>query len=124
MVPPVRRAPKLNAFLESEGYGSVPCDVAREGYQGEVAYHFVPDANGVPVINSGLVESSQQEIDEVVSIIRKRAAGFTIVPASYVLTVAAVACFHPSFLIKTDVESMLMAKVTACFGIACLDWIV
>ena len=30
---PVRRAPKLNAFLESEGYGSVPCDVAREGYQ-------------------------------------------------------------------------------------------
>ena len=42
---PVRRAPKLNAFLESEGYGSVPFDVAREGAQGEVAYHFVADAN-------------------------------------------------------------------------------
>lgn len=27
---PVRRAPKLNAFLESEGYGSVPFDVARK----------------------------------------------------------------------------------------------
>ena len=84
---PVRRAPKLNAFLESEGYGSVPFDVAREGAQGEVAYHFVADANGVPVITSGLVESSQQEIDEVVRLIAKRAAGFTIVPASYMLTV-------------------------------------
>ena len=45
------------------------------------------DANGVPVITSGLVESSQQEIDEVVRLITKRAAGFTIVPASYMLTV-------------------------------------
>ena len=63
---PVRRAPKLNAFLESEGYGSVPFDVAKEGAQGEIAYHFVADANGVPVITSGLVESSQQEIDEVI----------------------------------------------------------
>lgn len=59
----------------------------QEGAQGEVAYHFVADANGVPVITSGLVESSQQEIDEVVRLITKRAAGFTIVPASYMLTV-------------------------------------
>ena len=87
---PVRRAPKLNAFLESEGYGSVPFDVAREGAQGEIAYHFVADANGVPVITSGLVESSQQEIDEVVRLITKRAAGFTIVPASYMLTVVSL----------------------------------
>ena len=65
----------------------MPCDVARERAQGEVAYHFVADANGVPVITSGLVESSQQEIDEVVRLITKRAAGFTIVPASYMLTV-------------------------------------
>lgn len=84
---PIRRAPKLNAFLESEGYGSVPFDVVREGAQGKIAYHFVADANGVPVITSGLVESSQQEIDEVISLITKRAAGFTIVPASYMLTV-------------------------------------
>lgn len=110
---PVRRAPKLNAFLESEGYGSVPCDVAREGYQGEVAYHFVPDANGVPVINSGLVESSQQEIDEVVSIIRKRAAGFTIVPASYVLTV--VALTH-TFRIRLGAELKSLANKDKAMG--------
>ena len=110
---PVHRAPKLNAFLESEGYGSVPCDVAREGYQGEVAYHFVPDANGVPVINSGLVESSQQEIDEVVSIIRKRAAGFTIVPASYVLTV--VALTH-TFRIRLGAELKSLANKDKAMG--------
>ena len=110
---PVRRAPKLNAFLQSEGYGSVPCDVAREGYQGEVAYHFVPDANGVPVINSGLVESSQQEIDEVVSIIRKRAAGFTIVPASYVLTV--VALTH-TFRIRLGAELKSLANKDKAMG--------
>ena len=65
----------------------MPFDAAREGAQGEVADHFVADANGGPVITSGLVESSQQEIDEVVRLIAKRAAGFTIVPASYMLTV-------------------------------------
>lgn len=52
-----------------------------------MTYHFVPDASGVPVINSGLVESSQQEIDAVVRLLAERAATFTIVPASYLLTV-------------------------------------
>ena len=36
---------------------------------------------------SGLVESSQQEIDKIIDIINRRAASFTVVPASYVLTV-------------------------------------
>ena len=110
---PVRRAPKLNAFLESEGYGSVTCDVAREGSQGEVLYHFVLDANGVPVINSGLVESSQQEIDEVVRIIGQRAAGFTIVPASYVLTV--VALTH-TFRMRLGAELKSLANKDKAMG--------
>ena len=110
---PVRRAPRLNAFLESEGYGSVTCDVAREGSQGEVLYHFVPDANGVPVINSGLVESSQQEIDEVVRIISQRAAGFIIVPASYVLTV--VALTH-TFRIRLGAELKSLANKDKAMG--------
>lgn len=110
---PVRRAPKLNAFLESEGYGGVTCDVAREGSQGEVVYHFVPDANGVPVINSGLVESSQQEIDEVVKIISKRAAGFTIVPSSYVLTV--VSLTH-TFRMRLGAELKSLANKDKAMG--------
>lgn len=83
---PSCRAPRLTAFLESQGYGPVRYDVAAESGMGQVSYHHV-EANGVPVISSGLVESSQQEVDKVVDIITRRAAEFTVVPASYILTV-------------------------------------
>lgn len=82
-----RRALKLNAFLESQGYGVMRYDAACQGAQGEVRFHLVKDASGVPVMASGLVESSQQEIDEVVRLITERASTFTIVPAGYILTV-------------------------------------
>lgn len=84
---PTRRDPRLAAFLESEGYGPVRYDVATDPASGKVRFHPVEDANGVPVMLSGLVESSQQEIDEVVHLITQRASGFTVVPSSYVLTV-------------------------------------
>ena len=111
---PVRRAPKLGAFLESEGYGSLSLDVAREGSQGEVAYHYIEEANGVPVMTSGLVESSQQEIDEVVRIITQRAASFTIVPASYTLTV--VALTH-TFRTRLGAELKAMATKNKAMGL-------
>ena len=84
---PTRRDPRLAAFLESEGYGSVRYDVATEPASGKVRFHSVEDANGVPVMLSGLVESSQQEIDKVVHLITQRASSFTVVPSNYVLTV-------------------------------------
>lgn len=83
---PSRRSPRLTAFLESEGYGQLSYDVARSGDQGHVRFHRI-EANGVPVMASGLVESSQQEIDEIVRLITERASEFTIVPAGYTLTV-------------------------------------
>ncbi len=83
---PVRRAPRLAAFLESQGYGEVCYDVTTEPSQGRVAFHKV-EANGTPVMATGLVESSQQEIDEVVRIITERAASFNVVPVGYTLTV-------------------------------------
>ncbi|MBT1173709.1 helicase [Bifidobacterium sp. MA2] len=83
---PVRRAPRLTAFLETEGYGAVRYDVTTEGSVGRVAYHKI-EASGTPVFASGLVESSQTEIDEVVRLITERASSFTIVPAGYMLTV-------------------------------------
>jgi hypothetical protein len=83
---PSRRAPRLAAFLESEGYGPVRYDVATEPASGEVRFHRV-EANGVPVMASGLVESSQPEIDKVIHLITQRASGFAVVPASYVLSV-------------------------------------
>ena len=45
------------------------------------------EATGVPVMSSGLIECSQKEIDEVVSLIKQRAQTFTVVPSSYVLAV-------------------------------------
>lgn len=83
---PVRRALRLSAFLEAQGYGSVPRDVVTHAVQGGVRFHRV-EANGVPLLATGLIESSQQEIDEVIRIITQRASTFTIVPAEYTLTV-------------------------------------
>lgn len=83
---PVHRAPRLSGFLESQGYGDVRYDVSTQDAQGMVRLHRV-EANGVPVLSTGLVESSKQEIDEVVRIITSRAASFTIVPSDYLLTV-------------------------------------
>lgn len=83
---PVRRSPQLAALLERQGYGPAPCDPTSEAMQGHVAFHKI-EAVGVPVMSSGLVESSQQEIDEVIRLITQRASSFTIVPAGYVLGV-------------------------------------
>ena len=86
---PSRRSPQLTALLEREGYGTLSYDATRGDQRGRVRFHRV-EANGVPVLSSGLVESSQQEIDEVVRLITERASDFTIVPAGYTLTVVAL----------------------------------
>lgn len=84
---PTRRDPRVDAFLEKEGYGEVGFGIIREGMQGRVQYHHV-EASAVPsMTSSGLVESSQQEIDAIVRLITERANSFTIVPSAYVLTV-------------------------------------
>ncbi len=83
---PVCSSPTLAKFLESQGYGSVSYDVPSETAAGHVAYHYL-NANGTPVFSTGLVESSTQEIEEVIRLITERASSFTIVPADYVLTV-------------------------------------
>ena len=102
---PVSRAPRLNAFLESEGYGAIRYDVSTDIARGRVAYHKV-EATGTPVFATGLVESSQQEIDEVVALITQRARSFTIVPASYLLTVV---CLTEVFRVRLGAELKLLA---------------
>ena len=81
-----RRSLRLARFLEEHGYGKLRHDVPVERLQGKVRLHQV-DATGVPVLSSGLIESSQREIDEVVDLIRQRAKTFTVVPSSYMLVV-------------------------------------
>ena len=81
-----RRSLRLAQFLEEHGYGKLRHDIPVERLQGKVRLHQI-EATGVPVLSSGLIESSQREIDEVVDLIRQRAKTFTVVPSSYVLVV-------------------------------------
>ena len=81
-----RRSTYLADFLENHGYGLLRHDVPVEKMQGKVKLHQVESA-GVPVMATGLIESSQREIDEVVSLIKQRAKTFSVVPSSYVLAV-------------------------------------
>ncbi|RFT30620.1 helicase, partial [Gardnerella vaginalis] len=81
-----RRSLRLANFLENHGYGSLRHDVPVDRMQGKVKLHQV-EASGVPVMSTGLIESSQREIDEVVSLIKQRATTFTVVPSIYVLAV-------------------------------------
>ena len=83
---PVCRDPRVARFLEANGYGPVRHDAASETARGEVRFHRV-EANGVATMGTGLVESSQQEVEEVVRLITERASRFTIVPAQYMLVV-------------------------------------
>ena len=76
-----RRSLRLANFLENHGYGSLRHDVPVDRMQGKVKLHQV-EASGVPVMSTGLIESSQREIDEVVSLIKQRATTFTVVPSS------------------------------------------
>lgn len=89
--------PELITFLREHGYGALENDVATESVQGRVRLHRL-QATGVPVLSTGLVESSQQEIDEVVNLIKQRAAGFTVVPVDYTLVVIALTAVFRSRL--------------------------
>lgn len=109
---PVRRSLSLAAFLESEGYGEVHYDACTEAVRGHVAYHSL-DAVGTPVLNTGLVESSQQEIAEVVRLITERAASFAVVPTTYMLTVVTLT---DSFRVRLGAELKALASKDKAMG--------
>ena len=81
-----RRSLRRANFLENDGYGSLRHDYPVDRIQCKFKINKV-EASGVPVMSTGLIESSQREIDEVVSLIKQRATTFTVVPSSYVLAV-------------------------------------
>ncbi|EFA22825.1 hypothetical protein [Bifidobacterium gallicum] len=109
---PTRRDPRVNTFLEREGYGEVNRDAVRETVQGTTRYHRV-DGTGVPLIASGLVESSQPEIDKVIEIIKDRAKLFTFVPSSYLLTVVTLT---PTFRVRLGAELKALAARDEAMG--------
>lgn len=90
---PDRRDPRLVHFLETHGYGKIPMTIEAADSHNGVAYTRV-HASSVPSVATGLVESSKEEIDAVVSLVIQRATGFTIVPASYSLTIVTLSPVH------------------------------
>ena len=109
---PTRRDPRVNRFLEEQGYGKVNTDVVREPMQGHIRFHKI-EAAGVPLMASGLVESSQQEIAEVVRLITQRAQTFTLVPPSYLLTVV---CLTSTFRTRLGAELRSLAAKSEAMG--------
>lgn len=109
---PVRRPAQLAKFLEVHGYGALREDPVVEESRGAVALHRI-EANGVPVIATGLVESSQQEVDEVVATITRRSSAFTIVPTDYVL---AVVSLTESFRTRLGAELKALAARSESVG--------
>jgi hypothetical protein len=103
---PSRRDPRLCSFLDEHGYGAIRRDVATETEQGCVRYHRVK-GGGVPVLSTGLVESSQQEINEVVDTVKQRAASFTVVPTDYML---AIVTLTPVFRSRLGAEFKSLAS--------------
>ncbi|PLS32023.1 helicase [Bifidobacterium margollesii] len=91
---PDRRDPRLAQFLERNGYGKVPLALNVSNVKDGVTYTYVEGASGVPSVTTGLVESNKNEIDAVVDLVIRRATGFTIVPATYMLSIVTISPVH------------------------------
>ncbi|AKV56213.1 helicase [Bifidobacterium actinocoloniiforme DSM 22766] len=109
---PSRRPPQITDFLQEHGYGPIAPAPAQAGAQGRVSYTGV-SGSGVPVLSTGLVESSQQEINAVVAILRTRAAGFGNVPNSYILSIVTLSDAHR---VRLGAELKALAAKDPAFG--------
>ena len=94
---PSRRSIRLDAFLKDHGYGELSAPVPDCREPGRVTLTRVEGA-GVPVMATGLVESSQQEVAAVVNMLKRKAGSFSLVPNSYLLTVVTLSATHRSRL--------------------------
>ncbi|MCI1983354.1 MAG: helicase [Bifidobacteriaceae bacterium] len=88
--------PDIASFLRDNGYpmGSYPTGA---DFHAQVGFSWV-DAKGVPLRGSGLVETTSEEIDEVVAIVERRAAQMPVVPAGYALSVVTLTQAHASLV--------------------------
>ncbi|BDR55188.1 helicase [Bombiscardovia apis] len=110
---PARRSPLVVDFLRSHGYGPIPYALVQEANRGKVVFTRV-SGNGVPAISSGLVESSQQEINAVVGLLRERAASFSNVPRSYII---AIVTFSQAHRVRLGAELKAQAAKDSAFAL-------
>ena len=89
---PVRRDVRLASFLSTHGFGPVVVPLSPVPQQ-TVTYTRV-HTTGVPSQIAGIVDTNKKEVDVVVEAVRTRAQSFTIVPASYLLTIVTFTHAH------------------------------
>lgn len=105
-------SPAVVDFLREHGYGSIPFVPIQGDAVGRMTFTQV-SGNGVPTLTSGLVESSQQEINAVVGLLRERAASFKNIPRSYILTIVTLSQTHR---IRLGAELKAQAAKDPVFG--------
>lgn len=87
---------ELANFLRTNGFTSNRLPTSTK-FQARVNFRWV-DAKGVPLRGSGLVETTGEEIDEVVSLVQQRCAQLQTVPANYSLSVVALSPAHSALV--------------------------
>ncbi|WP_018143389.1 hypothetical protein [Alloscardovia criceti] len=88
-----KRDSRLSSFLIEAGFGRLPLGASPSSADNLITFSHVP-ANGVPSSTSGIVETSRQEIDCVVSLIEERSQQFDSIPRAYKLTVVCLNDTH------------------------------
>ncbi|MCI1935397.1 MAG: helicase [Bifidobacteriaceae bacterium] len=91
-------SPELNNFLRDNGY-------AVNSFPGGASFHSSVDlrwvdAKGVPLRGSGLVETTGEEIDEVIALVSRRAAELSTIPSGYTLSVVTLTAAHSSLVLE------------------------
>jgi hypothetical protein len=90
---------ELADFLRDNGY-SVSSFPTGTGFHAHVGFHWV-DAKGIPLRGSGRVETTNEEIDEVIALVSARAAAMKVIPADYSLSIVTLTQAHSSMIIDT-----------------------
>jgi hypothetical protein len=89
--------PELADFLRSNGYSGTSLPAGSK-FHAHVGFRWV-DAKGVPLRGSGLVETTGEEIDEVVALAERHATDLSVIPADYALSIVALTQAHASLVI-------------------------
>lgn len=89
-----KRDSRVAAFLTDSGFGKLPMAVSPQLTASRAVTFTHTPANGVPSASSGIVETSRQEIDTVISIIEQRSQEYDVVPRGYKLTVVCLNDTH------------------------------
>ncbi|OZG52514.1 helicase [Pseudoscardovia radai] len=105
---PSHRDSRLTRFLSDHGYGDIRYSLSTGRVRGDVQYMKV-DGIGIPEENSGIVESTKQEVKAVADIVEARAAEYEVLPRHYMLSIV---CLTDTNRIRIGAELKSRAQRT------------